>query len=66
MSTTIIGFTGSLGSGCTTSAKHLADKGYQYISITLDLLGAFAKEIKVSHLFQVKKSRFSGILSEEN
>jgi len=40
----VVGFTGSLGSGCTTAAKHLSEKGYRCISISADLLAPLAKK----------------------
>lgn len=52
----IIGFTGSLGSGCTTSAKYLRDKqGYEHISISNDVLKPLADKYK--HLFSTREQK---------
>lgn len=63
--TIIIGFTGSLGSGCTTAAKHLSDKGYQYISISSDLLGAFAKKKSKPFDSGEEKQNFGNLVRKE-
>lgn len=40
----IIGLTGSLGSGCTTAARKLGENGYNYISISSDILEPLSKK----------------------
>lgn len=40
----IIGITGSLGSGCSSTAKHLSENGFKYFSISRDFLEPLAKE----------------------
>lgn len=52
----IIGLTGSLGSGCTTSAKYLRDKeGYEHISISNDVLKQLADKYK--HPFSTREQK---------
>jgi deoxycytidylate deaminase len=51
----IIGFTGSIGSGCTTAANHLQENGYQYISISADILAPLAK--KHNHPFTMGEEK---------
>jgi deoxycytidylate deaminase len=66
MAKKIIGITGSLGSGCTRTAKYLQDKeGYSYISISEDILKPLAK--KHSHPFSTReeKQNFGNLVREK-
>ncbi len=55
MSKRIIGFTGSLGSGCTTSATYLAGKGYTPISISSQILNPLA--VKFGKPFNTREEK---------
>ncbi|MDA8155883.1 MAG: hypothetical protein M0Z52_05460 [Actinomycetota bacterium] len=56
-----IGFTGSLGSGCTTAAKQLSQKGYKYISISSDILAPFAAEKNMPFSTGEEKQNFGNV-----
>lgn len=62
----IIGFTGSLGSGCTTAAKYLEEKkGYEYISISNDVLLPLAKKYGNPFSTRQQKQDFGNLLRED-
>lgn len=61
----IVGLTGSLGSGCTTTARYLESQGYGYISISADILKPLAEE--KGHKFNTRKEKqdFGGLVRED-
>lgn len=65
MSKKIIGFTGSLGSGCTTSAKKLQELGYGYISISEDILAPMSKKHGYSFNTGEEKQNFGNYVREK-
>jgi deoxycytidylate deaminase/dephospho-CoA kinase len=65
MAKIIIGLTGSLGSGCTTTAKHLGDEGYDYISISSDLLAPLAKKHNKPFNSVEEKQDFGNVVRRE-
>lgn len=65
MSKRIIGFTGSLGSGCTSSAQHLRDnEEYEYISISSDVLKPLAEKVAAPFNTREEKQNFGNIVRE--
>lgn len=60
----IIGLTGSLGSGCTTIAEHLKDKGYRYISISSDILSPLAEKYDKPFSKGEEKQNFGNYVRE--
>ncbi len=61
----IIGLTGSLGSGCTTTAEHLAKSGYQRISISGDILVPMAREHGAQFTTREEKQAFGNRVRRE-
>lgn len=54
----IIGLTGSLGSGCTTTANHLKDEGYDQISISENILLILSEKYKEPFGTREQKQEF--------
>lgn len=61
----IIGLTGSLGSGCTTTTEYIAGKGYKRISISKDILEPLAQEKNENFNTRENKQNFGNKIRKD-
>ncbi len=62
----ILGFTGSIGSGCTTAAQHLRKSGFEYISISSDILSPLAADKDVPFDTPVEKQDAGNLIRSQH